>query len=91
MRIRAFPFQKEVFDFISQHDIVFAIEQNRDSQMQILLAGECQVAPGKLVPVTNFNGLPITARMITNQIHTTLLSQGRELHRGLAAKQEVPS
>jgi len=84
MRIRAFPFQKEVFDFISRHDIVFAIEQNRDSQMQILLAGECQVAPGKLVPVTNFNGLPITATMITNQIHTTLLSRGREFLKSTA-------
>ncbi len=79
MRIKAFPFQPEVFDFISEHDIVFAIEQNRDAQMQILLAGECQVAPGKLIPVTNFNGLSITARIITNQIHTTLLSKERPL------------
>ena len=77
MRIRSFPFQKEVFEFIEQHDIVFAIEQNRDSQMKILLAGECQVSPGKLVPVTNFNGLPITATMIINQIHTALLSRGK--------------
>jgi 2-oxoglutarate/2-oxoacid ferredoxin oxidoreductase subunit alpha len=74
MRIKAFPFQQEVFEFIARHDTVFIIEQNRDAQMRILLAGECQVAPGKLVPVTNFNGLPITARMITNQIHTALLS-----------------
>lgn len=74
MRIRAFPFQQEVFDFIDQHQIVFAIEQNRDSQMKILLSGECQVAPGKLLPVTNFNGLPITARIIINQIHTALLT-----------------
>jgi len=88
MRIRAFPFQKEVFDFISDHDVVFAIEQNRDSQMQILLAGECQVAPGKLVPVTNFNGLAITAKMITNQIHTTLLSRGREFMTSTALPQE---
>ena len=77
MRIKAFPFQQEVFEFISEHDLIFAIEQNRDSQMQILLAGECLVAPGKMVPVTNFNGLPITARMITNQVHTTLLARGK--------------
>ena len=75
MRIKAFPFQAEVFDFISEHELVFAIEQNRDCQMQILLAGECLVAPGKMMPVTNFNGLPITARMITNQVHTTLLAR----------------
>ncbi|MCB2217064.1 2-oxoacid:acceptor oxidoreductase subunit alpha [Desulfofustis glycolicus] len=73
MRIKAFPFQKEVFEFIDRHDTVFIIEQNRDAQMRILLAGECQLAPGKLKPVINFNGLPITARMITNQIHSALL------------------
>ena len=77
MRIRSFPFQKEVFEFIDQHEIVFAIEQNRDSQMKILLAGECDISPGKLLPVTNFNGLPITATMIINQIHTALLARGR--------------
>jgi len=89
MRIRAFPFQAEVFDFIDQHDIVFAIEQNRDSQMQILLAGECLVAPGKLVPVTNFNGLAITARMITNQIHTTLLAREKPFLKPAQAAQET--
>ena len=76
MRIRSFPFQKEVYDFIDRHELVFAIEQNRDSQMKILLSGECQIAPGKLVSVLNFNGLPITATMILNQIHTALLARG---------------
>ncbi len=89
MRIKAFPFQKEVFEFISEHDLVFVIEQNRDSQMQILLAGECQVAPGKLVPVTNFNGLAITARMITNQVHTTLLARGKAFMNPTTAVQET--
>jgi 2-oxoglutarate ferredoxin oxidoreductase subunit alpha len=77
LRIRSFPFQKEVFEFIDRHEIVFAIEQNRDSQMKILLAGECQVSPGKLVSVTHFNGLPITATTIINQIHTALLARGQ--------------
>jgi len=88
MRIKAFPFQKEIFDFIADHDLVFAIEQNRDSQMQILLAGECQVAPGKLIPVTNFNGLPITARMITNQVHTTLLAREKPFINPVSPVQE---
>lgn len=79
LRILAYPFQKEVFDFIQAHDLVFVIEQNRDAQMKILLSGECQVAPGKLESVTNFNGLPMTATMITNRIHTTLLNRGKEV------------
>lgn len=82
MRIRSFPFQKEVFDFIENHELVFAIEQNRDSQMKILLSGECQIAPGKMVSVLNFNGLPITATMIVNQIHTTLLTRRTYLPKG---------
>ena len=91
MRIKAFPFQAEVFDFISEHELVFAIEQNRDCQMQILLAGECLVAPGKMMPVTNFNGLPITARMITNQVHTTLLSREKSFVSPAQVTQEETS
>jgi 2-oxoglutarate ferredoxin oxidoreductase subunit alpha len=91
MRIKAFPFQAEVFDFISEHELVFAIEQNRDCQMQILLAGECLVAPGKMMPVTNFNGLPITARMITNQVHTTLLSREKSFISPAQVAQEETS
>ena len=88
MRVRAFPFQAEVFDFIAEHEMVFVIEQNRDSQMEILLAGECQVAPGKMKQVTNFNGLPITARMITNQVHTTLLSREKPFISPVSVAQE---
>ena len=80
MRILSYPFQKEVFDFIDQHEVVFVIEQNRDSQMKILLSGECQIAPGKLDSVTNFNGLPITATTITNQIHSLLLTRRHDLY-----------
>jgi hypothetical protein len=58
--------------------------------MQILLAGECQVAPGTLIPVTNFNGLAITARMITNQVHTTLLSRGKTFMKPAAAQEVTP-
>lgn len=91
MRVRAFPFQPEIFDFIAEHELVFVIEQNRDSQMEILLAGECQVAPGKMVRVTNFNGLAITARMITNQVHTTLLSREQSIISPVSVAQEETS
>ncbi len=77
MRILAFPFQSEVYDFIDQHEVVFVIEQNRDGQMKILLATECQLTVDKLVSVTNFNGLPITAGQISNQIHSALLNGSR--------------
>lgn len=91
MRVRAFPFQPEIFDFIAEHELVFVIEQNRDSQMEILLAGECQVAPGKMVRVTNFNGLAITARMITNQVHTALLAKKKPFISPVSAVQKETS
>jgi 2-oxoglutarate ferredoxin oxidoreductase subunit alpha len=87
MRIKAFPFQADVFNFINRHEIVFIIEQNRDSQMKILISGECQVSPGKIVSVTHFNGLPITATIITNRIHSTLLTCGKDF---LSSKTVVP-
>ena len=34
MRLRAFPFQEEVFEFIGDHQRIFVIEQNRDAQMR---------------------------------------------------------
>jgi len=56
--------------------------------MKILLSGECQVAPGKLVPVLLFNGLPITATHITNQIHTTLLTSGQGMRPAALARED---
>ena len=33
MRIRSFPFNLEVLEFIEEHDLLFIVEQNRDGQM----------------------------------------------------------
>ncbi len=68
LRIRGFPFQKEVIDFIDRHEIIFVIEQNRDAQMRTLLINECDITPQKLVSILNFDGLPITAQSISKQI-----------------------
>ena len=72
MRIRAFPFQKEVKDFIDAHDVIFVIEQNRDAQMKTLLINELGTLPQKLVSILNIDGMPITARFITKQINQAL-------------------
>ncbi len=68
MRLRAFPFQDEVAQFIHQHETVFVIEQNRDGQMRQLLINECNVDPHKLKSILNFDGLPITAEFICDAI-----------------------
>ncbi|MEE4240657.1 MAG: 2-oxoacid:acceptor oxidoreductase subunit alpha, partial [Desulfopila sp.] len=72
MRLRSFPFPEEAIDFINTHDVVFIIEQNRDSQMRQLLINECHFSPEKLVPVLCFDGLPITSSHILQSLDTWL-------------------
>ena len=68
MRVRAFPFNQEVEDFIDQHERVFVIEQNRDAQLRTLLMAEFEFGPDKLKSVLCFDGTPISARNIRKQI-----------------------
>jgi 2-oxoglutarate/2-oxoacid ferredoxin oxidoreductase subunit alpha len=68
LRVRAFPFQDEVLEFIAAHDKVFVVEQNRDAQLRMLLVNEGAVDPAKLVPVLHYDGAPITARFILSRI-----------------------
>ena len=68
MRVRAFPFNQEVEDFIDRHERVFVIEQNRDAQLRTLLMAEFELGPDKLKSVLCFDGTPISARNIRKQI-----------------------
>jgi len=68
MRLRAFPFAASVREFIASHDHVFVVEQNRDAQMRALLINELEIDPAWLIPVLHFDGTPITARFITDNI-----------------------
>ena len=68
LRVRAFPFHREVSDFVADHDVVFVVEQNRDAQLRTLLMAECNLDPARLVPVLHYDGTPITARFIADAI-----------------------
>lgn len=67
-RIKSFPFQDSLHDFINDHEKVFVVEQNRDGQMRSLLINELNIDPSKLIPVLNYDGLPITAQYIFDKI-----------------------
>ena len=75
LRVRAFPFQQDVLDFIAAHDQVFIVEQNRDAQLRTLLISEGGINPAKLVPVLHYDGTPITARFIIGAIGDRLRGQ----------------
>lgn len=68
LRVRAFPFADEVFDFIAAHDRIYLVEQNRDAQLRTLVMTEGGVDPAKLISVLHYDGTPITARFIAGAI-----------------------
>jgi 2-oxoglutarate ferredoxin oxidoreductase subunit alpha len=68
LRVRGFPFQDEIADFVASHPWVFVIEQNRDAQLKTLMVNEGKINPTRLLSVLHYDGTPITARFIVDQI-----------------------
>ena len=68
MRLRAFPFSQAVRDFADQHERTFVVEQNRDAQMRHLLIAEAGIPAECLVPITNCDGMPLTAAFVREAI-----------------------
>ena len=72
MRIKSFPFNDDVANFCREHEEVFVIEQNRDGQLRTLLINELDLTPQRLISVLHYDGMPITADTIMNQIRKSL-------------------
>jgi 2-oxoglutarate ferredoxin oxidoreductase subunit alpha len=68
LRVRSFPFQDEIADFVASHPWVFVVEQNRDAQLKTLLVNEAKINPAHLLSVLHYDGTPITARFIVEKI-----------------------
>jgi 2-oxoglutarate/2-oxoacid ferredoxin oxidoreductase subunit alpha len=69
LRIRAYPFTREIHDFVATHERVYVIEQNRDAQMLSLLKLDLPAEDAtKLRSVRHYNGLPIDARSVTDEL-----------------------
>ncbi len=67
LRLRAFPFSREVLEFVAAHDRIYVIEQNRDAQMLSLLKLDLPVKElSKLRSVRYFGGMPLDARTVTD-------------------------
>jgi 2-oxoglutarate/2-oxoacid ferredoxin oxidoreductase subunit alpha len=68
-RLRAYPFTREVHEFIEQHERIYVVEQNRDAQMLCLL--KLDLKPeliGRLRSISHITGLPLDARSITDEL-----------------------
>jgi 2-oxoglutarate ferredoxin oxidoreductase subunit alpha len=69
LRLRALPLSDEVVAFISRHDRVYVVEQNRDGQVFDLIR---LALPAELVDrvrsIRHYNGQPIPAVAITEPL-----------------------
>jgi 2-oxoglutarate ferredoxin oxidoreductase subunit alpha len=68
MRLRGFPFDETVEEFLAEHDFCFVVEQNRDAQLRSLLILETRVAKEKLRSVLAYGGFPLSARQVIDGI-----------------------
>ena len=71
LRVRAYPFTREIHDFIEKHERVYVVEQNRDAQLLSLL--KLDVAPERITrlrSIAHIHGLPLDARSVTDEIMT---------------------
>jgi len=69
LRIRAYPFTREVHDFVERHDRVYVVEQNRDAQMASLLKLDINAElVTRVRSICHIHGLPIDARSVTDEL-----------------------
>jgi len=78
-RLRAYPFTEELAAFIDAHERLYVIEQNRDAQaLQLMKLDLTPERVSKLRSVLHYNGLPIDARSISDDV---LAQEGYEVAR----------
>ncbi len=69
LRVRAYPFNTAVNDFIAAHERVYVIDQNRDAQMLQLI--KLDIAPAEVVKLRSlcyYTGHPLDAAFVTDSI-----------------------
>jgi 2-oxoglutarate ferredoxin oxidoreductase subunit alpha len=79
LRLRAYPFTDDLANFIDAHERVYVVDQNRDGQLlQLMKLDLIPERQSKLRSVLHYNGLPIDARSISDDV---LSQEGFEVAR----------
>jgi 2-oxoglutarate ferredoxin oxidoreductase subunit alpha len=65
-RIRAYPFGKQVVQFLEDHERVFVVDQNRDAQLKSLLAIETHYPMQRMQSILSYGGLPMDCRCVVD-------------------------
>ena len=69
LRLKAYPFSRDLSDFIDRHERVYVVEQNRDAQLFSLIKLDSPAERiAKLRSVRYYSGLPLDARSVTDEI-----------------------
>ncbi|MCH8268939.1 MAG: 2-oxoacid:acceptor oxidoreductase subunit alpha, partial [Acidobacteria bacterium] len=68
LRLRAFPFNQQLPEFVKRYKRVYVVEQNRDGQMCDLIRAAVWRDCNKVRSVRHYTGLPIDARSVTDEI-----------------------
>jgi 2-oxoglutarate/2-oxoacid ferredoxin oxidoreductase subunit alpha len=71
-RVKAFPFGREVEDFIASHDTIFVVEQNRDAQLRGMLLLETCAEKRQLCSILNYDGLPLCATTVVEGVNARI-------------------
>jgi 2-oxoglutarate/2-oxoacid ferredoxin oxidoreductase subunit alpha len=71
LRVRAYPFSREVHAFVEAHERVYVVEQNRDGQLAGLLKLDlAQELVPRVRSIAHVHGLPLDARSVTDELAT---------------------
>lgn len=68
MRLRGLPINDDVRSFIARYDKVYVVENNFDGQLHTILTSELPEYATRLVKTSKCDGLPLSARWISEQI-----------------------
>jgi 2-oxoglutarate ferredoxin oxidoreductase subunit alpha len=80
MRIRGFPFNAQVVEFLEAHDTNFIVEQNRDAQLLKMILLETRVPRTRLKSVRHYGGLPMSSHHIVTGIRRLLNGDASDEH-----------
>ena len=72
LRLRALPLHGDVPKFISHYDRIFVVENNFDGQLFKILVNSAPTNAPKMVSAAKCDGLPLSARWITDTIQSHL-------------------
>lgn len=83
LRVRGFPFDAPVREFLERHALSFVVEQNRDGQLAALLRIETGVPGERLAGVRQYGGLPLSCHHVVEGVRAEIERKGLARSLGL--------